>query len=255
MLQAALLVLALLARRGRSLRPAEEFVRAVRVEAEQPERLLPFVGLVPGRPLDREELRRAVELMFATGRFEDVAVELVRAEGQEGVEVVFRPRPAPLLAAVRIEGDRVIGGSSARRTARLRAGEPLWPARVERAARDVGLALAQRGHLEALVEPETAPARGGADLVLRIRAGPTRPRGPSRRPRRGARGPGASPATSCGPGPAKCTGASARSPRARRCAAASPPTGGGGPRWSCARPTTPAGASWTSSSRSRRVPG
>lgn len=171
MLQATLLALALLAR-PQEPPPAEEFVRAVRVEAEQPERLLPFVGLVPGRPLDREELRRAVELMFATGRFEDVAVELVRAEGEEGVEVVFRPRPAPLLAAVRIEGDPVIGGSSARRTARLRAGEPLWPARVERAARDVGLALAQRGHLEALVEPETAPARGGADLVLRIRAGP-----------------------------------------------------------------------------------
>jgi outer membrane protein assembly factor BamA len=171
MLEAALLALALTAPRQEPPL-AEELVRAVRIEAERPERLLPFVGLVPGRPLDREALRRAVELMFATGRFEDVAVELVRADGADGVEVVFRPRPAPLLVAVRVEGDRVIGPSAAMRTARLRAKEPLWPARLERAARDIGLALAQRGHLEALVEPETLPVPGGVDLVLRIRAGP-----------------------------------------------------------------------------------
>jgi hypothetical protein len=73
---------------------------------------------------------------------------------------------------VRVQGDPVIGARGAFRTARLRAGEPLWPARLERAARDIGLALARRGHLEALVEPETVAVPGGADAVFRIRAGP-----------------------------------------------------------------------------------
>ncbi len=174
MLAGTLLVLALGSSQEAPLpaAPAEEFVRAVRVEAEQSERLLPFVGLVPGRPLDREAVRRAVELMFGTGRFEGVDVELERREGEAGVEVVFRPLPAPLLHAVRIEGDRVVSAGSAARTARLRAGEPLWPSRLERAARDIGLALARRGHLEALVEPEVARVPGGADAVFRIRAGP-----------------------------------------------------------------------------------
>jgi outer membrane protein assembly factor BamA len=173
-LAGALLALALGSAPGAPLAaaPAEELVRAVRVEAEQRERLIPFVGLVPGRPLDREAVRRAVELMFATGRFEDVAVELVREEGQEGVEVVFRPRPAPLLVAVRVEGDHVMSAGSAMRTARLRPGEPLWPSRLERAARDIGLALARRGHLEALVEPEAVAVPGGSDAVFRIHAGP-----------------------------------------------------------------------------------
>jgi outer membrane protein assembly factor BamA len=176
MLAGALLALAVVARQEgpsppRSA-PAEEFVRAVRVEAAQSEGLAPFVGLVPGRPLDREAVRRAVELMFATGRFEDVLVELRRPEGEDGVEVVFRPRPAPLLVAVRVVGDRVISAASVRRAARLRAGEPLWPSRLERAARDIGLALARRGHLEALVEPEVARVPGGADAVFRVRAGP-----------------------------------------------------------------------------------
>ena len=97
MLASALLALALVAPQEAPLpppsAPAEEFVRAVRVEAAPKEGLEPFVGLVPGRPLDREAVRRAVELMFATGRFEDVLVELRRQEGEDGVEVVFRPAP------------------------------------------------------------------------------------------------------------------------------------------------------------------
>jgi outer membrane protein insertion porin family len=148
-----------------------EVVRAVRIEAEHPERLRPFVGIAVGRPLDREAVRRAVELMFATGRYEDVPVELER-DGRPGVVVVFHPKPAPLLVAVRIEGHSPLSAGAVRRLARLRAGEPLWPSRLERAARDVALALVRRGHLEALVEPEAVRVAGGADAIFRVHAGP-----------------------------------------------------------------------------------
>ena len=167
----ALLVLALVLAQEAPAAAPEDLVRGVRVESEDAERLLPLVGLVSGRPLDREAVQRAVELMFATGRFEDVVVELRRDEGKEGVLVVFRPLPAPLLRTIRVDGDRVISPAQAARIARLRPGEPLWPARLERAARDIGLALARRGHLEALVEPQAVPVAGGADAVFRIRAG------------------------------------------------------------------------------------
>jgi outer membrane protein assembly factor BamA len=174
MLAVALFVLALGSAQEAppSAAPEEPLVRAVRVEAEQRERLLPFVRLVPGHPVDREAVRRAVELMYATGRFDDVVVELVRGEGEEGVEVVFRPHPAPLLVKVRVEGDPVMSAGSAARTARLRVGEPLWSSRLERAGRDIGLALARGGRLEALVEPDAVPVPGGADAVFRIHAGP-----------------------------------------------------------------------------------
>ena len=151
---------------------AGELVRAVRVDSADRGRLLPFVGVVPGQPLDPEAVRRAVELMFATGRYEDVVVDAVREEGEAGVEVVFRPRPAPLLVQVRVEGDRVLSPGRAARIARLRPGDPLWPSRLDRAARDIGLALARRGHLEALVEPQAVRVPGGADALFRIRAGP-----------------------------------------------------------------------------------
>jgi outer membrane protein insertion porin family len=153
--------------------PAEdEYVRSVRVVAEDAARLTGFVGLVPGRPLDPELVRRAVELIFATGRFEDVRVELVRSEGEPGVDVVFRPVPAPLLVAVAVEGDRVISAGAVARIARLRPGDPLWPARLERAGRDVALELARRGQLEALVEPEARRTPRGALAVFRIHGGP-----------------------------------------------------------------------------------
>jgi outer membrane protein insertion porin family len=151
---------------------SNETVLAVEVEARQAERLRAFVALTPGQPLDREAVRRAVELMFATGRFEDVPVELVRDEQGRGVTVVFRPLPAPLLAAVRVAGDRVLSAGALARIARLRPGEPLWPSRLERAARDVGLALARRGMPEALVDADAARVADGADAVFRIHAGP-----------------------------------------------------------------------------------
>jgi outer membrane protein insertion porin family len=149
-----------------------EYVRDVRIETDHPERLARFVGLVPGRPLDPEAVRHAVELMYATGEFEDILVEVERPPTGEGVDVVFRPRPAPLLVDVRVEGDHVMSAGALRRAARLRPGEPLWPARLERAGRDAGLELARRGHLEALVRVEAVRVPGGADAVFHVRAGP-----------------------------------------------------------------------------------
>lgn len=151
--------------------PPPELVREIRIETANPEALWPFVPFVVGEPLDREAVRRAVELMFATGRFEDVPVELER-DARPGVAVVFRPRPAPLLAAVRVEGPSPLSARAVQRAARLRLGEPLWPARLERAARDVALALVRRGHLEALVEPEARAVDAGADAVFHVHAGP-----------------------------------------------------------------------------------
>ncbi len=152
--------------------PAGEYVKSVRVVSPDAARLEAFVALVPGRPLDPEAVSRAVELIFATGRYEDVAVDVVRRPEDPGLDVEIRPLPAPLLVAVRVEGDRVLSPRATLRAARLRSGEPLWPERLERAGRDVGVALARRGHLEALVEPEARPVAGGADAVFRVRAGP-----------------------------------------------------------------------------------
>jgi outer membrane protein insertion porin family len=166
-----MLALLLAAALGASPEAGGELVRAVRIERDR-ERLAPFVSLAPGQRLDAEAVRRSVELIFATGRYEDVRVELLRDPARPGVEVVFRPLLAPLMVAARVEGDKVISAGAARRAARLRLGEPLWPARLERAGRDVAIALARRGHLEALVAARAAREQQGAAAVFEVRAGP-----------------------------------------------------------------------------------
>jgi outer membrane protein insertion porin family len=148
----------------------EPTVRSVRIEAPSPERLSPYVDIRPGQPFDAEAVRRAVELLHATGEFEDVLVET--NNGPEGIDVVFRTRPAPLLAGARVVGDRVLSASTLLKRARLRRGEPLWPARLERAGRDAALAFVAAGYLEAVVNVETQPGPGGTDLVFRVAAGP-----------------------------------------------------------------------------------
>ena len=101
---------------------AAPVVTSVRIEGDAADqaRLARFVEIKPGQPLDPELVRHVVELFYATGEYADVVVETTPVAG--GVEVVFRPVKAPLLAEVRVEGDRLVKPEALRRTARLRRG-------------------------------------------------------------------------------------------------------------------------------------
>ena len=156
-----------------ALAAGEPPVVAVGVVSAAPgaESVARYLEIAIGRPLDPEAVRRTVELLHATGAYEDVVVETAPAAG--GIAVTVRLLPAPLLASVTVEGDTVIDADEVRRAARLREKEPLWAERLEAAARDVAVAAARRGYLEARV---TAAARrgpaGDAAAVFTIAAGP-----------------------------------------------------------------------------------
>jgi len=149
-----------------------EAVASVRIAAPSAdvERLSRYVELKVGEPLRPDVVRHVVELFIATGNYEDVIVEA--EPGPAGLDVVFRPIPAPLLSTVVVEGDRVISVGDLARIARLRPREPLWPARLEQAARDAAVALVARGYLEARVTAATRRIPGGADAVFSVRSGP-----------------------------------------------------------------------------------
>lgn len=142
---------------------------ALELPAEAAARLAPLVELVPGAPFSREAVRHTVERLHATGEFEDVIVEAEPTPA--GPAVVIRPLPAPLLLEVAREGERVLGVDALRRVARLREREALWDARLERAARDVAVHLADAGYLEARVTAEALRRPGGADAVFHVAAG------------------------------------------------------------------------------------
>jgi outer membrane protein insertion porin family len=147
-------------------------VTAVHVDAPPAEkaRFTRYHELRVGEPLQAERVRHAVELLHATGRYADVVVEAEESAG--GVALTFRLPPAPLLADVVVEGDRVRRPNRVRRLTRLRTGEPVWPTRLDRAAQQVALELAEDGYLEALVSAQARPSPRGADVVFTVRAGP-----------------------------------------------------------------------------------
>jgi len=153
-------------------------VGSVRIDAPAAvaARLSRYLELTPGEPLHASQVRHIVELFHATGEFQDVVVEVRR--GEAGLELVFRPVPAPLLASVRVQGDRVLSPGKLRSLSRLRPGEPLWPTRLDDAARDAARALAEQGYLEARVS-------GSARRLVPARVAPRAP---------GAGGPGSNPA-------------------------------------------------------------
>jgi outer membrane protein insertion porin family len=147
-------------------------VASVRIAAPEVdvERLSRYVEVKAGQPFHPDVVRHVVELFYATGEYEDVIVEA--EPGPAGLDVVFRPIPAPRLLSVLVEGTRVIGPGELARIARLRPRETLWAARLERAAQDVALTLAARGYLEARVTAAARRVPGGADAVFTVQAGP-----------------------------------------------------------------------------------
>lgn len=136
---------------------------------EEASRLKRYVSLQPGTTLQAEAVRRLVELVFATGQYEDVVVDAEAEAG--GVRLVVRPRPAPLLRDVRIEGKSVLDADEVRRISGLREREALFPSVLERAASRVEAALAQRGYPGARASAVTRRVTGGADAVFAVAAG------------------------------------------------------------------------------------
>jgi len=129
-----------------------------------------YLAIEAGRPLDPAQVRRTVELLHATGAYEDVVVEEADAPG--GSAVTVRLVAAPLMTEVVVEGDKVASPREIRDIARLRRGEPLWPERLEGAARDVAVDLGRRGYLEARVMATARRGTGGAAAAFTVAAGP-----------------------------------------------------------------------------------
>jgi outer membrane protein insertion porin family len=145
-------------------------IAAVALEAEDQVRLARYLEIAPGDAFASAALQKAVERLYATGEFEDVLVE---AEPRaDGVALVFRPVPAPLLAGVRVAGERVISAEAVRRAAQLRQGEPLWPARLDAAAQAAALALVGKGYLEGRVTAGAERRGARANALFRVMAGP-----------------------------------------------------------------------------------
>ena len=163
------LALALAAPPGPAL-PERVAAVVLEVPDAQRARLARYLEVRPGEPLCPEAVRRSVELLFATGEFQDVVAEARDVPG--GLKLTFRPVPARRLRGIQVVGDRVRKPAEVGRLARLRTGDLLTPARLDSAARDVALALVADGYLEARVTAEAVATGAGAEARFEVHAGP-----------------------------------------------------------------------------------
>ncbi len=129
---------------------------------ERPVRLETQLGQI----LDRECVARDVRRLWATGWFEDIRVEVVKASS--GVEVLFQLIERPRYHLRRVKFDP----ASARRTLELVPGTVLDKLLAHKAAIKLRSGLVDEGYADAEVQPEIVPVSyGRADLNFKIKLG------------------------------------------------------------------------------------
>ncbi len=132
-----------------------------------------MVAVRAGQPLSPRALRRTATLLYQLGRFSDVVIRALPAEGGE-VVLVVECLPRRLVRSVRLD-DRsaspVLSAAELRRAAGLAPGDEFWPDRLEQGLARLRAALERRGHRRPAV---TGSARGDQQVEVRIEvdAGP-----------------------------------------------------------------------------------
>jgi outer membrane protein assembly complex protein YaeT len=151
-------------------------VRRISIEGVAAERLVPLAGHLAeavGAPLNRDELRRSLRQLFATGLFETIAVEGER-EG-DGVALIFRGRARTFIGRVSVEGAKVATiNTQLERASQLAPGARFTPAKLAQAQEQMRLTLAQNGFHEPVITQALTPHAEEqlVDIVFHVESGP-----------------------------------------------------------------------------------
>jgi outer membrane protein insertion porin family len=135
------------------------------------ERVRAAIGLLPGRPRLRGEVRESIVRLWALGLFSEVRVEEMPEPGGVRLRYVLVRRPH--VGAVDFRGDLEVDVGVVAETAGLAPGTGAEPARLEAARRRLLDLYEREGYLQARVtiESERHPATNAHDVVVTIEAG------------------------------------------------------------------------------------
>jgi len=151
-------------------------VRRISFAGVSTDRLAPLPGHLDqaeGVPLSREELKRSLRQLFATGLFDTIAVEGVRE--QDGVALIFRGTPRTFIGTVSVDGARsAIVNTQLERASQLTPGARFTPVKLDQALEQMRLTLAQDGfHAPVITQTLTPhPEEQLVDLAFHVVSGP-----------------------------------------------------------------------------------
>jgi outer membrane protein insertion porin family len=145
-------------------------IAEIRVEGEQrvdPATVRSYLTVVAGDPFDPAALDESLKSLFATGLFEDVALE------RAGDALVVRVEENPIINRIAFEGNRRIEDEELEREIDLRPRVVYTPARVQSAVSRILEIYRRSGRYAATVEPKIIELdQNRVDLVFEIQEGP-----------------------------------------------------------------------------------
>jgi outer membrane protein insertion porin family len=117
-----------------------------------PTAIIQLSGLVAGRALNYRDVQRAIQALYTSGQFDDVAVtQSNTADGRTILEIHVRERPQLLRWTVR--GTDKISDGSVRDKVQMTEGRPLDPAALERSRARIDSLYHARGYYLARTTP------------------------------------------------------------------------------------------------------
>ncbi len=135
--------------------------------------LTEILPIRPGVPLRVDDVRAAIERLYATGRYEDIVAEAVPAPG--GVNLRFTTRPQYFIGRVAVQGvpEPPNKGVLVNATG-LELGAPFQEGDVRQATTELGHLLRTNGFYESRIEPrfQHDPATGQVTVNFAVRSGP-----------------------------------------------------------------------------------
>jgi outer membrane protein insertion porin family len=149
---------------------AQERIAEIRVEGEQrvdPATVRSYLTVVVGDDFDPVALDESLKSLFATGLFEDVALD------RDGDLLVVRVEENPIINRIAFEGNLRIDDEDLEREIDLRPRVVYTPARVQNAVGRILEIYRRSGRYAATVEPKIIELdQNRVDLVFEIQEGP-----------------------------------------------------------------------------------
>lgn len=112
-----------------------------------------------GDSIGNEEINRAMKYLFASGQFDDVAIDAMPAANPDSLILHITVEERPIVSAIDFLGLEHVRASAVRDTVGLRVGDPLDPGAIITAKATIRSMLARRGYYVRSIEDrfETEP--------------------------------------------------------------------------------------------------
>ncbi len=134
--------------------------------------LLPMLPQKSGQPLDRDEVRDSIRVLYATGRFADIQAEV--ALSGEGVHLTFSTSPNFFVGAIDVEGapahpsyNQIVNAS------KFQLGELSTRQKLDAALQNIQQLMQENGYYRARVTAESVsnPSDQQVNILIHVSAG------------------------------------------------------------------------------------